>query len=269
MFRIGEFSKLSRTTIKALRYYDEIGLLKPEKTDDFTSYRFYTTDQLVKLHKIQSLRQMGISIEAIKLIMSGKSVGAILEQRKAELIDEITNVQGQLSRIEFILSGEEEMKEMNYQAAIKEVPACNVYSRKMKLTCYADYNSAIPETGEKVMKKYPELECSTPGYCFIRYLDGEYREKDISIEFCEAVTKLMPDFDDIKFFEIPAATVVSVFHKGAYDGLSKAYAFAFDWVKNNGYTPVELPRENYIDGIWNKESVEEYLTEIQIPIIKK
>ncbi|WP_139906138.1 MerR family transcriptional regulator [Clostridium thermarum] len=52
-YRIGQFSKLSKTTIKTLRYYDEVGLLKPEVVDDFTGYRFYTTDQLVKLHYIQ------------------------------------------------------------------------------------------------------------------------------------------------------------------------------------------------------------------------
>ena len=44
MFRIGEFSKLSRTTVKTLRYYDEIGLLKPEATDPQSGYRLYTTD---------------------------------------------------------------------------------------------------------------------------------------------------------------------------------------------------------------------------------
>lgn len=56
MFRIGEFSKMSKTTIKTLRYYDEVGLLKPEAVDRFTGYRLYTTEQLVLLHRIQSLR---------------------------------------------------------------------------------------------------------------------------------------------------------------------------------------------------------------------
>ena len=56
LYRIGEFSKMSKTTIKTLRYYDEIGLLKPEETDKFAGYRLYTTDQLFKLHKIQSYR---------------------------------------------------------------------------------------------------------------------------------------------------------------------------------------------------------------------
>ncbi|HHY99593.1 MAG TPA: MerR family DNA-binding transcriptional regulator, partial [Tissierellia bacterium] len=48
MYRIGEFSKMSKTTIKTLRYYDEIGLLKPQETDKFIGYRLYTTDQLFK-----------------------------------------------------------------------------------------------------------------------------------------------------------------------------------------------------------------------------
>mgnify|MGYP003623550970 CR=1 FL=1 len=47
MFRIGMFSKMSKTTIKTLRYYDEIGLLKPEETDRFTGYRMYSTEQLL------------------------------------------------------------------------------------------------------------------------------------------------------------------------------------------------------------------------------
>ena len=64
MFRIGDFSKMSRTTVKTLRYYDEAGLLKPEMTDTFTGYRLYTTEQLLQLHRIQALRQAGLSMRA-------------------------------------------------------------------------------------------------------------------------------------------------------------------------------------------------------------
>ena len=72
MLRIGEFSKLSKTTIKTLRYDDEIGLLKPEEIDEFTKFRYYSTSQLFELHKNQSLRQIGLSIAEIKSIISGK-----------------------------------------------------------------------------------------------------------------------------------------------------------------------------------------------------
>ena len=106
MFRIGEFSKLGKTTVKALRYYDEIGLLKPQEIDEFTKYRFYTTEQLITLHEIQALKQLGLSIEEIKLIISNKNTKALLEKRKAELISQIAREQDQLSRIEFILLNE-------------------------------------------------------------------------------------------------------------------------------------------------------------------
>jgi DNA-binding transcriptional MerR regulator len=269
MLRIGEFSKMSKTTIKTLRYYDDEGLLKPEETDKFTGYRLYTTSQLAEVHKIRSLRQIGLSIGEIKLILSGNaSVNSILEKRKAELLAELANSNDQLSRIEFILSGQEEDNFMNYQAIIKELPKCNVYSVETVIPDYNAYFSIIPPIGEKVMSKYPDLKCTTPEYCFVKYLDGEYKEKDIHIEFCEAIDKLKEDFDDIKFKAIEAVTAVSVMHKGPYSKLSSAYSFIMKWIEENGYTIKDCPRESYIDGIWNKESDEEWLTEIQIPVVK-
>ena len=269
MFRIGEFSKMSKTTIKTLRYYDEIGLLKPEEIDKFTNYRFYTTEQLVKMHRIQAFRQVGISIDEIKLILSGHNATPIMQKRKAELESELAEGTRQLSRIEFILQGKDEKNFMKYVATIKELPGCIVYSRKMAVPNYDAYFDVIPAIGEQVTKEYPDLKCATPEYCFVVYLDGEYKEKDINIEFCEAVEKAWPDFDEIKFKEIRPATVVSVLHKGAYAGLSQAYSYAFQWIEENDYEEADNPRESYIDGIWNKESEEDWLTELQIPIIKK
>jgi len=266
MFRIGEFSKIGKTTIKALRYYDEVGLLKPEEIDKFTSYRFYTTDQLVQLHQIQAYRQVGLSIDEIKLIISGHNASAILQKRKAEIINTIADEASQLSRIEFILQGD---NAMNYSATIKELPGCTVYSKKMTTPSYDAYFKLIPPIGEAIAEKYPDLKCASPEYCFIVYLDGECREANINIEFCEAVMQTWPDFDDIVFKEIKPTTAISVMHKGPYSGLAGAYAFAFKWIEENGYTASENPRESYIDGIWNKETEEDWLTELQIPIVKR
>ena len=75
--------------------------------------------------------------------------------------------------------------------------------------------------------------------------------------------------DGIVFEEVPAATVVSVMHRGPYADLPRAYAFAMDWVEQNGYRMVDLPRESYIDGIWNNIPESDWLTEIQVPVEKK
>jgi len=267
MFRIGEFSKLSKTTIKTLRYYDEIGLLKPEEVDKFTSYRYYKTDQLVILHRIQALRQVGLSIDEIKLILSGHGVTVALQKRKAEIESELAEGASQLSQIEFILKGENNL--MNYIATIKELPECIVYYTRITLPNYAAYFDVIPKIGERIGKKYPNLKCAKPEYCFAVYLDGEYKEKDFNIEFCEAVDKMYHDFDDIKFKKLEPATVVSVMHKGAYEGIGQAYTFALKWIEDSGYIIADNPRESHIDGIWNKDSEEEWLTELQIPIVKK
>ncbi|MGL6106966.1 MerR family transcriptional regulator [Romboutsia sp.] len=131
MYRIGEFSKLSKTTIKTLRYYAEAGILEPEYIDEFTGYRFYSTKQLVELHKIQAYRQIGLSINEIKLILKYGDDENILLKRKTELEMEIANSIDQLSRIEFIISNKQEGLFMNYEARIKELPHCIVYSKKL------------------------------------------------------------------------------------------------------------------------------------------
>ena len=62
MYKIGDFSKMSKTTIKALRYYEKEGLLTPAFIDQDTGYRYYESNQLVDISKIISLRQIGLSI---------------------------------------------------------------------------------------------------------------------------------------------------------------------------------------------------------------
>ena len=266
MFRIGEFSKMGKTTVKTLRYYDDVGLLKPEEIDNFTGYRFYSTDQLMTLHQIQAYRQIGLSIDEIRLILAGKDAAPILEKRRAELSSEIASGTDQLSRIEFILKGNGKESFMSYIATIKELPECIVYSKRLTVPNYDAYFEVIPPIGERLMQQYPELKCAVPEYCFIIYLDGEYRERDINIEFCETVDRMWPDFDDFVFKNMPAVKVVSVLHKGPYSELGQAYAFAAKWVKENGYVVADNPRESYIDGIWNKDSEADWLTELQIPI---
>ena len=71
-YSIKKLSEIAGVSTRTLRYYDEIGLLKPEEIDEFTKFRYYSTSQLFELHKIQSLRQIGLSIDEIKSIISGK-----------------------------------------------------------------------------------------------------------------------------------------------------------------------------------------------------
>jgi DNA-binding transcriptional MerR regulator/DNA gyrase inhibitor GyrI len=269
MYKIGLFSQISKTTIKTLHYYDEIGLLTPEMIDEENGYRYYSTDQLFKLHKISSLKQMGFSIEDIKSIIDGHNIDEILLKRKKDIENELLNTEEQLSRINHYILEIKEEKKMNYNAVLKELPECIVYSKRMIVPSYDAYFSVIPEIGEEIKKANPNLKCAVPEYCFIVYHDGEYKEKDIDVEYCEAVTEFGNETESIKFKKLPSVTAITVMHKGPYTELGNAYAYIFKWIEENGYKAISSPRESYIDGIWNKESENDWLTELQVPVVKK
>ncbi|KNZ40492.1 MerR family transcriptional regulator [Acetobacterium bakii] len=269
MYRIGLFSKICKITVKTLRYYDEVGLVTPAFIDAENGYRYYTNDQLVIVHQVVSLRQMGFSIDEISAMLKHENVDGILEQRKSELVGQLKNVKDQLSRINHFILEKKEGQKMNYQAVIKELPECIVYSKRMVIPNYDAYFKLVPAIGEEVKKANPTLKCAVPEYCFIIYHDGEYKETNIDVEYCEAVTEWGTETDNIKFKKMPSISAVSVMHKGAYDTLGNAYAYVFKWIEENGYIATDSPRESYIDGIWNKENKEDWLTEVQVPVKKK
>ena len=75
MLKIGDFSKLSRVSIRMLRHYDDIGLLKPAETDAFTGYRYYREDQLLVMGRITALKDMGFALADIIRILENTMTG--------------------------------------------------------------------------------------------------------------------------------------------------------------------------------------------------
>ncbi len=269
MYRIGMFSKLGKVTVKTLRHYDEVGLLAPARVDGETGYRYYTTEQLFRLHEIVSLRQMGFSVAEVAAIVDGRDMAGIFERRKTELEAERDTAAGRLFRLQHYRKQQEEGGCMEYQVAVKDIPACVVFSARQVLPGHAALLAAVPAVGKKVGEANRGLTCAEPDYCFTVFHGDEFREKDIDVEICQAVTRRGKDGEGFVFKDMPAVTVASVLHRGAYEDLGAAYAYVFRWMEENGYEAAGLPRESYIDGCWNKENVADWLTELQIPVAKR
>lgn len=266
MFSIGMFSKINKVTTKTLRYYEEMGLLEPEYIDKFTRYRYYTTNQIPKLHKIINLKQMGLSLNEIKEVINNPSEAEeILISKEREVMNVIKNQQYRLLKLRSYLGnlkGEENMKDI----IIKELPKVKIASMRKIIKNYEELFQISTDMVSKEMKR---LGCvyAEPNYCFNVYHDGEYKESNIDVEICEAVTELKKDTDIFKFKEIDRVPMaVCILHKGAYSNLRESYLYAFKWIEENKYEVIDNPRESYIDGIWNKENEEDWLTEIQIPV---
>ena len=103
MLKISEFSKLSHLTVKALRFYEKEGLLKPASVDEWSGYRFYETYQLEIAAKIKSYRQLDLSIEEIKAVFSGADAKVILQEKYQSLAEEKQMIESRLSIIKSIL----------------------------------------------------------------------------------------------------------------------------------------------------------------------
>ena len=262
MLKIGDFSKLSHLTIKALRFYEKEGLLKPASVDEWNNYRFYESSQLETAARIKSYRQLGLSIEEIKAVFAGTDVKEILQEKSWSLRKEKHLIESRLSIINSIM----EDNEMKYQVTEKTVPETIVYTAETTLKNYSDIMQWIPSVGQECLALNPGLKCQEPPYEFCEYLDGEYKESDIRIRHNEAVTAFGKENEQIRFKTLPEAKVLSIYHKGSYASIGEAYAFLMKYAEQNGYTAAGLARECYIDGVWNKESEDEWLTEIQLPI---
>ncbi len=261
MYKIGEFSKLAKTTVKTLRYYEKEGLTSPAFVDE-SSYRYYSSEQLIDMAKIVSLRQLGFSIERIKSILAGADINEMLSARKEELETQLSLYRSQLSAINYLL----EVQEMNYEVVIKSLPECVVYYKEGVIRDFREASEFILSSAQECLKDNPGLRCVEPDYSFMNYLDQEHKETNIRIRYCQAVQTEGKPNATIGFKKFSPVNAACIYHRGQYDTLGEAYGFIMKYVEENGYEVCDLPRERYIDGIWNKENPEDWLTEIQVPI---
>lgn len=257
---------MSKVTIKALRYYEKQGLLKPKYIDETNNYRYYDNGQLLELARIISLKQVGLSIEEIKkVIINNETLDNILTQKKQELENIIDIRTSQLSKLNYLLR-EKNMKEEIFE---KVVPTYYVYYKEGILKDYSEASEFILNSGAECLKLNPSIKCVEPDYCFVNYLDGEYKDKNIKIRYSQAVIKEEKPFKEnknIKFMNLPETKCICIYHKGSYDSLGVSYGKIMKYIEDNKLEITDYPRECYIDGIWNKEDTNDWLTEIQVPI---
>lgn len=262
MLKIGEFSILSKTTVKTLRYYEKEGILLPSYVDEDTNYRYYEYTKLDEFVSIMSLRELGLSIKDIKAVLNGGKLDDYLNKRKIELLETIKQNENQLQKIILLL----EEKIMNNEITIKMTPACVVYYEEGTVKDYSQINEFVVQTYKDCHSINPNLKCSLEDYCFVTYLDGKPTDENIKIRYSEAVAEKGKENEKIKFMNLPSVKVASIYHHGAYKNLANTYTQVMKYLQEHHLEMAELPRERYIDGCWNKEKEEDYLTEIQVPI---
>ena len=265
LYRIGLFAQMNRITVKALRFYEEQGLLLPAKIDEESGYRYYTMSQMETLHRILALKEAGFTIEDMKhLNASGDERGFLLRKKKA-LLEKIAELTLQLSKIDgYLMAGG---NSLSAPVMVKTIPETVCAVMRRRIDSYDALFDIMPEMGGYM--EDAGCVCALPEYCFTQYLEPGFQEAQILVEVCEAVTEKKADRGCLRFRTIPEIRAACIYHKGSYRDFPKTYEVILRYIEENGYEICGNIRESYIDGVWNKDSEDEWLSEIQIPVVKK
>ena len=269
-FKIGEFSKLCQVTVKTLRHYEEIGLLILYEVDQWTGYRYYDLSQLRRMNRIVYLKNLGFSLEEILEIFEENTEIPSEEMIRSKLnhcceeLNKLMCRKNELEQLELSLHKTEKMMEKVFETSL---PKRMFATHRRRIASYQELFHLCPNILGPEMQRLG-CECPAPEYCFTIEHQEEYG-KDIDIEYFEAVAERKNDSELILFKELAEVPVaLCVAHYGAYEKMPETFAELYAYAENKGYEATEPARFKYIDGIWNKESQDEWLTEIQLPVKK-
>lgn len=272
MFKIGEFSKLTQVSVRMLRYYDEMGLLKPAEVDKWTGYRMYSVEQIPVLNKIIYLRDSGFSVAEIAVALNNDDKNSIAEQLDKKYLEIQQNIQNEQEKLSKIALAKQELLqgtgEMHYNIAIKSIPSYLVLSLRRVIRDYYAEDKLWKELSEfaemQHIKPYIDFSCNT----FSIYHDKEYKEKNVDVELCVPVKKAGNSQGDFQFRyteAIPIMACTMVY--GEFSNIAGAYRGFANWLQGNTQYKMSGPDRQIVHrGPWNEENPQKYLTEIQIPL---
>ncbi|MGB9929080.1 MAG: MerR family transcriptional regulator [Methanosarcina sp.] len=272
---IGKFSFMTRLSQKALRLYDQKGLLVPEAKDPFTGYRYYTVSQLEKGMKIKTLIFLGFSLEEISMLLDGENkkeyeqIMACFQRRLEEIRYEI----GYLHMIEGILQGAckhnekvmELFKMSVTEPVIKEVPEMRVVSKREKGSFSTTIGKLIGEICTCIGSPANQRnQVKVTGPVIFLYHEEEYKETDADIEIALPISgRISIDDPRMEIKNLPAVKVVSVISRGPYKGVGAGYNKIFSYMTEKNLEPIVPSRELYFND--PAEVPEgELMTEVQI-----
>lgn len=276
MLSIGEFSKIGRVSGRQLRHYDQLNLLKPEFTDPQSGYRYYTAQQLPRLNRILSLKELGLSLEQIARLLndniSTDEIRGMLVMKKAQLEQMLHE---EIARFRYIESRIEQIDKAglleDYDLVVKSVPAQKFISHRHTckslpeaLMLLQEMTQVLPRTvGRKNLGHFTAISHSDMfdmenldlemGFTLLNDYDNEITLSDGNL----MVVRELAAVD----------TMLTVTRLGNPQEGHGCYGSVGFWLEANGYQINGLGREVFIQPpIPGKE--DETVTEIQFPVEK-
>jgi DNA-binding transcriptional MerR regulator len=270
MFTVGEFSTLAQVSKRLLRYYDEIGLLKPAHIDPATGYRYYSAEQMGHLNRMLVLKELGLTLDQIRRMLSDEisthEMQGMLLLKKVEVEQLLQGEQQRLRKIESRLQSirdVESNKPLN--VVIKNIPAQPIVSLR-----------SIVESFEAGLERFVQIrtclpDTSTYGFRFCICHNDGLVEHDMDLELGYLIDA-RPNFPvlrsdmPLQYRELPAVETMATFVvQGALESIHMGYREIGTWAEANGCRLAGLPREINLQ-VPQRADGSDLITEIQCPV---
>jgi DNA-binding transcriptional MerR regulator len=270
MFTIGEFSKITGLSIKALRLYHEKGIIEPHAVDPRTGYRYYNHHDAEKARVLRLLKEMMFGLDEIAAILGDCGDDAdtveILQRHRDRLEAQITDLRKARRQVDSILTSEKEAIAMTQtvgnEIVEKHVPDLRIAGIRWK--------GRYCDTGQYFGRLFRALGRHIAGKPFNLYYDEGCKEEDADVESCIPVRegREIKTPEGVSIRTLHGGRVVSIVHKGPYDQLGRSYERITAYLKQKAYMVAAPPREIYVKGpgMIFKGNPKNYLTEIQFPV---
>lgn len=270
MLKISDFSKLSRISIRMLRYYDEKGILKPVIIES-NGYRYYEPEQLVIANQINYLKYLGFGSDKIKIILETfidkKDVKEYLQMQLADLLMEQELMDNKIKNLKMTIEKmDKEEILMNYKVETKVIEFKNMMCKRGIIPCYEKEGLLWDGLCGEVEARNMNVKYADDKVSLALFHDEGYKEKDVDVEIMVAVEGDYEDTDNIKFKSFGPMKVVSITYTGDYQYISEVSTEIAKWISENNCEIVGPSFTIYHVGYAHEVTPDKFVTEVCYPI---
>lgn len=270
MLKISDFSKLSRISIRMLRFYDEKGILNPIIVKE-NGYRYYEPTQLITASHIQYLRYLGFSTDKMKRILStfqnGTEITEYLNNQLRELNEERNKLNEKIEALSLTIKKiEQEEVMMNYQVEIKEIPAKYMMCKRAIIPSYDKEGLLWEGMKNELNACQMNVEFVENGTIMATFYDPGYKESEVDVEIAVEVKGNYEDTKNIKFRMTDPIKVASVTFTGGYEHITDISYHIATWITEHHYEICGPDFSIYHVGYSQTNDPNKFVTEICYPI---
>ncbi|MEO5838491.1 MAG: MerR family transcriptional regulator [Acidimicrobiales bacterium] len=252
MYGIGTVARLAQVSVRTLRHYDDVGLLRPAWVNPATGYR-YTPEQVLRLHRILVLRDLGVPLSEIGQLIDDDvttdQLRGILRLRQAEARARLATQTEQLTRVEVRLAQLEEGPMAAFEVIVKRL-------EPLRVVTLSEGPVAFDEIGEACGRMYPKLHAALArhqvafdGLSLTLYEDTDDEDRPLRLTTALQVpSEVTIEGDGLATIELPAVDrAATTVVRGAPDQFHDAFRAIHEWVEQTGDRATRYERELYID----------------------